>query len=80
MPRLAELATAIDLPLSADLQNGFGNIPEAAAQTIIAAARAAYSALLRVSNEVLNSGTFGDADEAISAKEINRILSVGEIN
>lgn len=40
MPHLAELAAATDLPISADLQNGFGDAPEAAAQAIIAAAQA----------------------------------------
>jgi 2-methylisocitrate lyase-like PEP mutase family enzyme len=40
MPHLAELAAATDLPVSADLQNGFGDAPEAAAQAIIEAARA----------------------------------------
>ncbi|WP_426165886.1 isocitrate lyase/PEP mutase family protein [Pseudoduganella sp. R-32] len=40
MPHLAELAAATDLPVSADLQNGFGDAPEAAARAIIEAARA----------------------------------------
>lgn len=40
LPHLAQLAAATDLPLSADLQNGFGDTPEAAAQAITAAAGA----------------------------------------
>lgn len=40
IPHLEELAAATDLPFSADLQNGFGDAPEAAAQAIIAAAGA----------------------------------------
>jgi 2-methylisocitrate lyase-like PEP mutase family enzyme len=38
LPHLAELAAATDLPLSADLQSGFGAAPEDAARTIVAAA------------------------------------------
>lgn len=40
IPHLAELAGATSLPVSADLQNGFGDAPEDAAQTIIEAAQA----------------------------------------
>ena len=40
LPHLAELATATDLPLSADLQDGFGPAPDDAARTIVAAAAA----------------------------------------
>ena len=39
LPHFTELAAATDLPLSADLQNGDGDSPEAVAQTILAAAR-----------------------------------------
>jgi 2-methylisocitrate lyase-like PEP mutase family enzyme len=38
LPHLAELAAATDLPLSADLQSGFGDAPEDAARTIVEAA------------------------------------------
>lgn len=38
-------------------------------------ARAAYGALLRAGAEVLTSGTFNYADDAISGKEINAIFS-----
>jgi 2-methylisocitrate lyase-like PEP mutase family enzyme len=38
LPHLAELAAATDLPLSADLQSGFGDSPEDAARTIVEAA------------------------------------------
>lgn len=38
LPHLAELASSTDLPLSADLQNGFGDSPADVAQTIIEAA------------------------------------------
>ena len=38
LPHLAELAAATDLPLSADLQSGFGAAPEDAARTIVEAA------------------------------------------
>lgn len=37
---VADLATAVDLPLSCDLENGFGDSPEAAAETIRLAAAA----------------------------------------
>ncbi|CAM2195180.1 protein of unknown function [Paraburkholderia kururiensis] len=37
---LAEIAAATDLPVSADLENGFGDAPETAAQTIRLAAGA----------------------------------------
>ncbi len=40
MTHIADLAAATPLPLSADLQNGFGDAPEAAAETIILAASA----------------------------------------
>ena len=40
MPHLAELAAATGLPVSADLQNGFGDAPEAVAQAILGAAQA----------------------------------------
>ena len=40
MAHLAELAAATDLPVSADLENGFGDAPEDAAQTIRLAAQA----------------------------------------
>jgi 2-methylisocitrate lyase-like PEP mutase family enzyme len=40
LPHLAELAAATDLPLSADLQVGFGPVPDDAARTITAAAAA----------------------------------------
>ena len=40
MAHLAELAAATDLPVSADLENGFGDAPEEAAQTIRLAAQA----------------------------------------
>ena len=40
MPQLAELCAATGLPISADLQNGFGDAPEDAAQAIVEAARA----------------------------------------
>ncbi|MBW8899173.1 MAG: isocitrate lyase/phosphoenolpyruvate mutase family protein [Massilia sp.] len=40
LPHLAELAAATDLPLSADLQDGFGPAPDDAARTIVAAAAA----------------------------------------
>ena len=43
MMHIADLATATPLPVSADLQNGFGDTPEAAAESIAAAA-AAYPA------------------------------------
>ena len=39
LQHLTELAHATDLPISADLQNGFGDSPEDAAQTILAAAQ-----------------------------------------
>jgi len=38
LPHLAELAAATDLPLSADLQSGFGDTPQDAARTIVEAA------------------------------------------
>lgn len=38
-------------------------------------ARAAYGALMRAGTELLSTGTFGYAAEAISGKEINAILS-----
>ena len=38
LPHLAELAAATDLPLSADLQSGFGDAPEDAARTIVESA------------------------------------------
>jgi len=38
LPHLAELAAATDLPLSADLQSGFGASPDDAARTIVEAA------------------------------------------
>jgi 2-methylisocitrate lyase-like PEP mutase family enzyme len=37
-------------------------------------ARVAYGALMRAGNEILSSGTFGYASEAISGKEINAIF------
>lgn len=37
---LSELAQSTDLPISADMKNGFGHTPEEAAQTIIESARA----------------------------------------
>jgi 2-methylisocitrate lyase-like PEP mutase family enzyme len=40
MPHLAELASATDLPVSADLENGFGDSPETVAETIRLAAAA----------------------------------------
>ena len=40
LPHLAELAAATDLPLSADLQDGFGPAPDDAARTIVEAAAA----------------------------------------
>ena len=40
MMHIADLATATPLPVSADLQNGFGDTPEAAAESIAAAAAA----------------------------------------
>ena len=40
MKHIAEIASAIDLPVSADLENGFGDPPEAAAETIRLAAAA----------------------------------------
>ncbi|HET6600115.1 MAG TPA: isocitrate lyase/phosphoenolpyruvate mutase family protein [Burkholderiaceae bacterium] len=40
MEHLAELAAATDLPVSADLENGFGDAPAEAAQTIRLAAQA----------------------------------------
>lgn len=39
LAHLSALANATDLPVSADLQNGFGDSPESAAQTIIEAAK-----------------------------------------
>jgi len=39
LPHLAELARATNLPISADLQNGFGDAPDDVAQTIIEAAK-----------------------------------------
>ncbi len=39
LPHLAELVQATDLPVAADLQNGFGDSPEDVAQTILAAAK-----------------------------------------
>jgi len=39
LPHLADLVQATDLPISADLQNGFGDSPEEAGQTILAAAK-----------------------------------------
>jgi len=39
LAHLTDLAAATDLPVSADLQNGFGDAPAAVAQTILAAAR-----------------------------------------
>jgi 2-methylisocitrate lyase-like PEP mutase family enzyme len=40
LAHISGLAPAIDLPLSADLENGFGDAPEAAAETIRLAAAA----------------------------------------
>lgn len=40
MLHLKEIASATDLPVSADLENGFGDAPEFAAQTILLAAEA----------------------------------------
>jgi len=40
MRHLADIATATDLPVSADLENGFGDAPEEAAETIRQAAAA----------------------------------------
>ena len=40
MAHITEIATATDLPVSADLQNGWGNDPESAAESIRLAARA----------------------------------------
>jgi len=40
MEHLAEIASATDLPVNADLENGFGDAPEAAAETIRLAAAA----------------------------------------
>ncbi|WP_347985828.1 isocitrate lyase/phosphoenolpyruvate mutase family protein [Methylomonas sp. AM2-LC] len=39
LPHLAELSMATDLPLSADLQNGFGDSADDVAQTILAVAK-----------------------------------------
>jgi 2-methylisocitrate lyase-like PEP mutase family enzyme len=39
LPQLTQLAAATDLPVSADLQNGFGDAPEDVASTIIEAAQ-----------------------------------------
>ncbi len=62
IPHLAELAAATDLPVSADLQNGFGDTPEAAAQTIIAAAEA---------------GVVGGSIEDASGNSANPLYDVG---
>jgi 2-methylisocitrate lyase-like PEP mutase family enzyme len=39
LPHLSQLCAIINLPISADLQNGFGHTPEEAAMTIIEAAK-----------------------------------------
>ena len=39
LPHLSQLCAITNLPISADLQNGFGHTPEEAAMTIIAAAK-----------------------------------------
>lgn len=62
LPHLAELATATDLPVSADLQNGFGDAPTDVAQTII---------------EVAKTGIVGGSIEDASGRTENPIYDIG---
>lgn len=62
LAQLTELVQSTDLPISADLQNGFGHTPEDAAQTIIEAAK---------------SGIVGGSLEDASGDATNPIYDVG---
>jgi 2-methylisocitrate lyase-like PEP mutase family enzyme len=62
LPHIAELAMATDLPLSADLQNGFGDVPDDVAKTIIEAAK---------------TGVVGGSIEDASGRTDNPIYDIG---
>ncbi len=84
MMHIADLAAATPLPVSADLQNGFGDAPEAAAQTIAAAAVAgAVGGSIDDSKSEDPTGAHGNpvyelehaADRVRAAVEASRALS-----
>lgn len=81
----AEIVRAVDLPVSADLEDGFGPEPETCAETIGLAcdiglvggsfARAAFGALRRAAEEIRTRGSFGYARDAIPDRELSALMS-----
>ena len=80
------IVEATDLPVAADLEKGFGDSPQAAAETIRLAAaaglvglatslyRAAMSGLIDAAREARDRGTFGYLDKTLSTPDLNGFM------
>lgn len=68
MRHVSEIASATDLPVSADLENGFGDAPETVAETIRLAAEAGVVG--GSIEDVKSEGTSGRPSDQIYAREL----------
>jgi 2-methylisocitrate lyase-like PEP mutase family enzyme len=77
MEHVAVIASAAELPVSADLENGFGDSPEAAAETIrLAAAAGAVGGSIEDSNDAMPGGAAKPIYEV--ARAADRIRAAAE--
>src|SRR5256885_1200479 len=80
------IVAATELPVSADLEKGFGDAPAVAAQTIRLAAgvrrislatslyRAAMTGLIDAAREAKDKGTFGYLDRSLATPDLNAFM------
>src|SRR5436309_1426891 len=73
------IVAATELPVSADLEKGFGDAPEAAAgvkriSLATSLYRAAMTGLLDAAREVKDKGTFGYLDRAVSTPDLSGFM------
>ena len=65
------IVDATDLPVAGDLESGFGQSPDAAAETVRLAAQ---TGLVAATSEAKQSGTFGFLDKTLTSAELNNFL------